>query len=65
MSFFPLFVLLLGSVVSEQTPWTIACQALLSIEFSRQQYWSGLPFPPLDIFPTQGSNECLLYLLPW
>ena len=27
------------------TPWTIAHQALLSMEFSRQEYWSGLPFP--------------------
>ena len=26
-------------------PWTIACQASLSMEFSRQEYWSGLPFP--------------------
>ena len=26
-------------------PWTVACQAPLSREFSRQQYWSGLPFP--------------------
>ena len=27
------------------TLWTIACQASLSTEFSRQEYWSGLPFP--------------------
>ena len=27
------------------TPWTIACQAPLSMEFSRQEYWSGLPVP--------------------
>ena len=27
------------------TPWTVACQALLSMVFSRQEYWSGLPFP--------------------
>ena len=27
-------------------PWTVACQAPLSTEFSRQEYWSGLPFPP-------------------
>ena len=27
------------------TPWTIVCQASLSMEFSRQEYWSGLPFP--------------------
>ena len=27
------------------TPWSVACQALLSMEFSRQEYWSGLPCP--------------------
>ena len=27
------------------TPWTIACQVRLSMAFSRQEYWSGLPFP--------------------
>ena len=27
------------------TPWTVACQAPLSMGFSRQQYWSGLSFP--------------------
>ena len=32
------------------TPWTVARQALLSMEFSRQEYWSGLPFPsPEDL----------------
>ena len=34
------------SVVSDSaTPWTVARQAPLSMEFSRQEYWSGLPFP--------------------
>ena len=28
------------------TPWTVAHQAPLSVGFSRQEYWSGLPFPP-------------------
>ena len=33
------------SVMSDSANlWTIACQALLSMEFSRQEYWSGLPF---------------------
>ena len=34
------------SVMSDSfaTPWTIACQAPLSVEFSSQEYWSGLPF---------------------
>ena len=27
------------------TPWTVTCQAPLSMGFSRQEYWSGLPFP--------------------
>ena len=27
------------------TPWTVACQVPMSMEFSRQDYWSGLPFP--------------------
>ena len=27
------------------TPWTVACQAPLAMGFSRQEYWSGLPFP--------------------
>ena len=27
------------------TLWTVACQALLSMDFSKQEYWSGLPFP--------------------
>ena len=34
------------------TPWTVACQAPLSIGFSQQEYWSGLPFPsPGDVPP--------------
>ena len=39
------------SAVSDSvTPWTIACQAPLSMEFPRQGYWSGLPFPtPRDL----------------
>ena len=38
-------------------------QAPLSMGFSRQKYWSGLPFPPPRIFPTQGLNPHLLCLL--
>ena len=38
-------------------PWTIACQAPLSMEFSRQKFWSGQPFPSpgnfLDPSPLQ------------
>ena len=38
------------SCLTLATPWTAACQAPLSMGFSRQEYWSGLPFPtPGDI----------------
>ena len=33
------------------TWWTVACQAPLSVGFSRQEYWSGLPFPSPGDFP--------------
>ena len=36
------------------TPWTIVHQASLSIEFSRQEYWSGLPFPSSGDLPNPG-----------
>ena len=36
------------------TPWTVACQAPLSMEFSRQEYWSGLPIPSPEDLPDPG-----------
>ena len=53
-SFWPLLLLLLLSCFSYvqlcATLWTALCQALLSMGFSRQQYWDGLPFlPPGDL----------------
>ena len=36
------------------TPWTVAYKAPLSMEFSRQEYWSGLPFPSPGDFPDLG-----------
>ena len=36
------------------TPWTIAYQAPPSMGFSRQEYWSGLPFPSLRDLPDPG-----------
>ena len=36
------------------TPWTVACQASLSIGFFRQEYWSGLPFPSPGDLPDPG-----------
>ena len=47
------------------TTWTVAHQAHLSMGFSRQEYWSGWPFPSLGILLTQGSNLYLLHLLNW
>ena len=45
------------------TPWTIACQAPLSMGFSRQEYWSGGRALLQGIFLTQESNPCFLHLL--
>ena len=41
------------------TPWTLACQAPLSMGFSRQEYCSGWPFLLQGIFPTQGLTSHL------
>ena len=38
------------------TPWTVACQARLSMGFSRQQYWSDLPCPPPQDLPHPGTE---------
>ena len=35
-------------------PWTIACLAPLSMGFPKQEYWSGLPFPPPGHLPDPG-----------
>ena len=47
------------------TLWTVAHQAPLSMGFSRQEYLSGLPCPPPEDLPTQGSNPHLLHLQHW
>ena len=58
------------SCLTFATPWIAACQAPLSMGFSRQEYWSGCQFLLQGIFPTQGSNlgltHCrqILYHLP-
>ena len=41
------------------TLWTVACQALLSMGFSRQEYWSGLPSPPSGDLPDPGGWTCV------
>ena len=49
------------------TPWTVAYQPPLSMEFSSQEYWSGLPFPsPLYMFSSVQSLSCVrLFTTPW
>ena len=39
------------------TPWTVACEAPSSMEFSRQEYWSGLPFPSPGDLPNPGIKS--------
>ena len=46
----------LGHVSLFRTPWTIAHQAPLSMGFSRQEYWSGLPFPSPGDLPEPGTK---------
>ena len=46
--------MLLSHVQLFVTPWTIAHQPPLFMEFSRQEYWSGLPFPPPGDLPNPG-----------
>ena len=60
---------MLSRVRLSATPWTVAYQAPLFMGFPRQEYRSGLPFPPPEIkpilgdqahvLPTQGSNPRL------
>ena len=47
------------------TPWTVAHQAPLTMRFSRQEYWSGLLFPPSGNCPHPGIKPCLSCLLLW
>ena len=42
------------------TPWTVAHQVLLSMGFSRQEYWSGLPCPSSGYLPNQGIKSVSL-----
>jgi len=44
------------------TPWTVAFQAPLSMRFSRQEYWSGLPCPPPGHLPNPGIKPESLVL---
>ena len=42
------------------TPWTVACQAPLSMRCSQQEYWSKLPFPSLGDLPQPGIEPASL-----
>ena len=60
-----LLLLLFGHYVafySLVTPWTIFLQAPLSMEFPRQEYWSGLPFPSPGDVPNPGIKPSCLAL---
>ena len=50
----------LGHVWLFVTPWTVALQALLSLEFSRQEYWSGLLFSTPGDLPDPGIKPTSL-----
>ena len=50
------------SCLTLATPWTVTCQAPLSMGFSRQEYWSGLPFPSPEDLPDPGIKPMALAL---
>ena len=58
-----MYVILLSHGQLFETLWTVAHQAPLAKGFSRQEYSSGLPFPPGDL-PNPGINLHLLNSLP-
>ena len=43
-----------SSILAWRIPWTVACQVRLSLGFSRQEYWIGLPFPSPGDLPNPG-----------
>ena len=48
---------LLSGVQVFATPWAAAHQAPRSMEFFRQEYWSGFPFPPPGDLPNSGTES--------
>ena len=61
VSFLSLHAQLFSHVWLFASTWTVAHQAPLCVGFSRQEYWSGLPFPPLGVLPDPGIEPCLLH----
>ena len=51
---------MLSHVQLSMTPWTVACQAPLSMGFSWQEYWNGLPFLPPGNFSDPGIKPLSL-----
>ena len=49
-------------VIEFAMPRTIACQVPLSMEFSKQEYWRGLPFPPPGHFPDPGIKPTVSFM---
>ena len=56
----PCYVCVVSYVWLSVSWWTIACQALLSMGFSRQEYWSRLPFPPAGDLHDPGIKPTFL-----
>ena len=53
-------------VIPFAIPWTVACQSPLSMAFSRQEYWTGMPFPsPGDLPHPRIEPVLVLHLLHW
>ena len=51
---------ILSCILLFVTLWTVVFQAALSVEFSRQEYWRGLPFPTLQHLPHPGIEPASL-----
>ena len=47
------------------TPWAVARRSYLSVEFSRQKYWTGLPFPSPRDFSLPGAQTCVCCTGRW
>ena len=56
---------MLSGVLLFVTPWTVAHQSPLSMEFSRQEYWSGLPFPAPGDLSNPGIETSSLASPTW
>ena len=60
LSYIYMCVLVCSVVSDSATPWTVAHQAPPSAEFFRQEFWSGLPFPPPGDLPGPGIKPVTL-----